>query len=101
MALRALFQVRELLDDGYDVRAPGQALSRTGKDFPFPAVQGMEVVCRYIVQTPPGGYRVMQSITSRGCVSRNNVLMRLGAVFFVATGLFFGALLAALAGVSG
>jgi len=27
--------------------------------------------------------------------------MRLGAVFFVATGLFFGALLAALAGVSG
>ena len=43
----------------------------------------------------------MQSITSRGCVSRNNVLMRLGAFFFVATGLFFGALLAALAGVSG
>lgn len=43
----------------------------------------------------------MQSITSRGSVSRNNVLMRLGGVFFVVTGLFFGALLAALAGVSG
>ena len=43
----------------------------------------------------------MQSTTSRSRVSRNNVLMRLGAVFFVATGLFFGALLAALAGVSG
>jgi len=28
-------------------------------------------------------------------------MMRLGAFFFVATGLFFGALLAALAGVSG
>ena len=34
-------------------------------------------------------------------ISKNTVMMRLGAFFFVATGLFFGALLAALAGVSG
>ena len=50
---------------------------------------------------PPGGYRAMQSIPSRSRISKNNVMMRLGAFFFVATGLFFGALLAALAGVSG
>ncbi|HJP32219.1 MAG: hypothetical protein QF689_00400 [Candidatus Latescibacteria bacterium] len=43
----------------------------------------------------------MHSTTTRTRVSKNNVMMRLGAFFFVATGLFFGALLAALAGVSG
>ena len=43
----------------------------------------------------------MQSIPSRSRVSKHNVMMRLGAFFFVATGLFFGVLLAALAGVSG
>ena len=50
----------------------------------------------------------MHSTTTRTRVSKNNVMMRLGAfffvatgLFFVATGLFFGALLAALAGVSG
>jgi len=34
-------------------------------------------------------------------VSKNSVMMRLGAFLFVTTGLFFGDLLAALAGVSG
>jgi hypothetical protein len=43
----------------------------------------------------------MQTIQARTRVSKNSVMMRLGAFFFVATGLFFGALLAALAGVSG
>lgn len=43
----------------------------------------------------------MQTISPRTRVSKNSVMMRLGAFFFVATGLFFGALLAALAGVSG
>ena len=34
-------------------------------------------------------------------VNKGQVMMRLGAFFFVLTGLFLGALLAALAGVSG
>lgn len=43
----------------------------------------------------------MHSNQIRTRVSKNSLIMRLGAFFFVATGLFFGALLAALAGVSG
>lgn len=43
----------------------------------------------------------MHPAQPRTRVSKNTVMMRLGAFFFVATGLFFGALLAALAGVSG
>ncbi|MEE2659655.1 MAG: hypothetical protein VX733_14200 [Candidatus Latescibacterota bacterium] len=39
--------------------------------------------------------------TTRPRVTRGQVMMRLGAFFFVATGLFLGALLAALAGISG
>jgi hypothetical protein len=34
-------------------------------------------------------------------VSKGQLMMRVGALFFVATGLFLGALLAALAGVPG
>ena len=37
--------------------------------------------------------------TQRIRVSKGQIMMRLGAVLFVTTGLFFGALLAALAGV--
>ena len=37
--------------------------------------------------------------TSKIRASKGQVMMRLGAVFFVVTGLFLGALLAALAGV--
>ncbi len=43
----------------------------------------------------------MESINTRSRVSKGTVMMRLGAFFFVTTGLFLGALLAALAGVSG
>lgn len=43
----------------------------------------------------------MESTHSRARLSKGTVVMRLGAFFFVATGLFLGALLAALAGVSG
>ena len=43
----------------------------------------------------------MPSTSSRARVSKGHVMMRLGAFFFVATGLFLGALLAALTGVSG
>jgi hypothetical protein len=32
----------------------------------------------------------MSSIQTRTRVSKNSVMMRLGAIFFVATGLFFG-----------
>ena len=39
--------------------------------------------------------------THRARVTKGQVMMRLGAFFFVVTGLFLGALLAALAGVSG
>ena len=37
--------------------------------------------------------------TERVRVSKGQVIMKLGAVVFVTTGLFFGALLAALAGI--
>ena len=43
----------------------------------------------------------MQSTPTRSRASKSDVMMRLGAVVFVTTGLFLGALLAALAGVSG
>jgi hypothetical protein len=43
----------------------------------------------------------MESVTPRSRVSKGTVMMRLGVFFFVSTGLFLGALLAALAGVSG
>ena len=43
----------------------------------------------------------MESTPSRTRASKGHVMMRLSAFFFVATGLFLGALLAALAGVSG
>ena len=39
--------------------------------------------------------------TQRARVDKGQVMMRLGAFLFVVTGLFLGALLAALAGVSG
>lgn len=43
----------------------------------------------------------MESVPSRPRSAKGQVAMRIGAFFFVATGLFLGALLAALAGVSG
>ena len=39
--------------------------------------------------------------TDRVRITKSQVMLRLGAFVFVATGLFLGALLAALAGVSG
>ena len=43
----------------------------------------------------------MSTATHKPRISKGQVMMRLGAAFFVVTGLFLGALLAALAGVPG
>lgn len=51
--------------------------------------------------TTPQEESSMPSTPSRARISKGQVMMRLGAFFFIATGLFLGALLAALAGVSG